>query len=368
MKKKVVLQDPTSFSVYDMNIHGKKRRIVLIGEVHEMIACPDVDETERLLLSDFIEQYHRSIGTDKVLDIFSESFYIGKKTLGWLPTLYYLLFVTSRLDDTRALSYIRKRLDPCSPKYKFSFYECPENLRVHMCDVRFVKEMGSSWKYDNKKDCSAVKLFKIGLSYIHPEKIPRSNCALSGLVSFVKKFLFDKTSPQYHTRLSRHILSQTKINKQLENISPLKIRSKLLKWSHETYNHHIANARKHFILFTKIYEKEKKHLAPVGYVSDSCAHAFAHSISLPILYIISVFMDLYLMARLLRTFEDATYAENSIIYVGEFHAKEYRKLLKQLGAKLVFHKTSIRGPSTYTSCVDISRFYYAHMDPKKKKT
>ena len=30
-------------------------------------------------LSDFIEQYHSSIGNDKVLDIFSESFYIGKK-------------------------------------------------------------------------------------------------------------------------------------------------------------------------------------------------------------------------------------------------------------------------------------------------
>lgn len=364
MKKKVILQDPISFSVYDLTINKEKRRIVLIGEIHEMVSCPGVSPSQRLLLSDFIEQYHRSIGTKNVLDIFTESFYIRSKKLGWLPTLHYLLSITFRLNDVMALSYIRKRLDPCSPKYNFSLYECPENMRIHLCDVRFVKEMDYSWKYSNKKDCLTDKLFKIGLSYIYPQKIPRAYYAFSRLVSFVKKFLFDKKSQQYHTRLSEYIFSYTKIKKQLENISSPKIHSKLLQWSSDTYRTHLAHARKQFILFAKIYEKDKN-IEPIGYVSEQCIHLFTRNISLPILYMISVFMDLYLMARLLRTFEDSTYAKNSIVYVGEFHAKEYRNLLKKLGAKQIFHKTSLRGLD-YISCVDISRFYHAHISPKKK--
>ena len=374
MKKTVILQDPTSFTVYDLKINGVQRRIVLIGEIHEIVGCShtattDRDEknTQNMLLSDFIEQYHSSIGNDKVLDIFSESFYIGNKKLGWLPTLHYLVYMTTHLDDARAISYIRKRLDACSPKFNFSLYDCPENLRVHLCDVRFVKQMEYSLTRENEKECFVDKLFKIGLSYIHPENIPRANCALSDLVLFVKKFLFDTQSAQYHTKLSEYIFSETKINKQLKHISSKVVRRKLTKWSHQSYDHHVTNARKQFIRFEKIYGKEMKDLASVGYVSGNCVNAFVQQISLYILYIISVFMDLYLSARLLRRFSDSTYAENSIVYVGEFHAKQYRQLMKLLGAKEIFHKSSVRDGG-YMSCVDISKFYHLHMEPAKKKT
>jgi hypothetical protein len=369
MKKKIILQDPTSFTVYDLKINGVQRRIVLIGEIHDIVGCSNMptDEktTDYMLLSDFIEQYHRSIGNDKVLDIFSESFYIGKKKLGWLPTLHYLVYLTTHMDDARALSYIRTRLGPCSPKFNFSIYECPENLRVHLCDVRFVKEMEYSIKRENEKECFVDKLFKIGLSYIHPEKIPRANYALTHLVSFVKKFLFEKNSPEYHTKLSEFIIAETKIYKQLKHIPSNVVRRKMTKWSHQAYDNYITDARKKFIHFEKMYGKEMKDLTSVEYVSENCSHAFIRNISLPTLYIISVFMDLYLSSRLLRRFSDSTYAENSIIYVGEFHAKQYRNLMKLLGAKQVFHKSSIRDMG-YTSCVDISSFYYSYMVPKKK--
>lgn len=370
MKKKVILQDPTSFTVYDLKINGVQRRIVLIGEVHDIVGCShtatDEQKTQNMLLSDFIEQYHSSIGNDKMLDIFSESFYIGKKKLGWLPTLHYLVYMTTHMDDARALSYIRTRLDACSPKFNFSLYECPENLRIHLCDVRFVKQMEYSLKRENEKECFVDKLFKIGLSYIHPEKIPRANSALSGLVLFVKKFLFDTLSPQYHTKLSEYIFSETKIYKQLKHIPSKVVRRKLTKWSHQAYDDHVTNARKQFIRFEKMYGKEMKGLASVEYVSENCINAFVRHISLYMLYIISVFMDLYLSARLLRQFSDSTYAENSIVYVGEFHAKQYRHLMELLGAKEVFHKSSIRDRG-YTSCVDISTFYHTSMRPPTKK-
>lgn len=365
MKKTILLQDPTSFTVYDLKIHGTTRRIVLIGEIHDIVGCPDNGpKTQFMPISEFIEQYHHSIGDDKILDIFSESFYVGKKKLGWLPTLHYLAYMTTHMDDARALSYIRKRLAPCSPKYNFSLYECPENLRVHLCDVRFVNKMDYSWKRSDERECFVDKLFRIGLSYIHPDKIPRANYALSNLVVFVKKFLFDKTCPEYHTKVSEYILAQTKIYKQMEHIPAPEVRRKLMKWSHKTYDQRITDARKKFVHFEKMYGKEMKDLASVEYVSVNCTKAFANSIAIHILYIISVFMDLYLSARLLRTFADSTYAENSIVYVGEFHAKEYRHLMDVLGAKQVFHKSSIRG-GDYMSCVDISSFFYKHMSKKK---
>jgi hypothetical protein len=367
MKKPIILQDPTSFSVYDLKIKGVSRRIVLIGEVHEIVSCDLQEECENVVMmpiSDFIKQYHKSIGNDKMLDIFSESFYIGKKKLGWLPTLHYLVYITSHLDDARALGYIRKRLDACSPKYNFSLYECPENLRVHLCDVRFVKEMEYSVKRDSEIECLVDKLFKIGLTFININKIPRVHYAFSELVSFVKKFLFDKSSPQYHVKLADYIIEETKVQKQVKHIDSRVVRHKLIKWTHKYYDNQITEARKKFIQFEKKYGQETKKLAAVEYVSDQCINAFVENISLPILYVISVFMDSYLTARLLRKFSDSSYAENSIIYVGEFHAKQYRKLFASLGAKEIFHKSSMTKYS-YRSCVDISKFYYSYVAPKK---
>lgn len=362
MKKTIILQDPTSFSVYDLKLNGVKRRIVLIGEIHEIVDCkPAIEKnTQYMLIPNFIEKYHNSIGDDKILDIFSESFYIRDKKLGWLSTFYHLVRLSTYTDDTRALSYIRKRLDTCSPKYNFSFYKCPENLRVHLCDVRFIKEMDYSFKHRNKMECFANKLFKIGLSYINPKKIPRANIALSSLVSFVYKFLFDPESPQHHTKLSEYIISETKTYKQIKNIPSKSVRCKLTKWSNNSYDYSIKNAQKKFIQFEKMYGGEMKNSSLIGYASGGCIGSFIQNISLQILYVISVFMDLYLSARLLRDFSDSSYAKNAIIYVGEYHAKQYKTLMKILGAKEIFHKNSIKG-TIYSSCVDISGFYNKYM-------
>jgi len=368
MKKTIILQDPTSFAVYDLKINGTQRRIVIIGEVHDIVGCKDYadKDTKYLSLPEFIEQYHRSIGNDKILDIFSESFYIGNKKLGWLPTLHYLVYMTTHLDDAKALSYIRKRLDACSPKFNFSMYECPENTRVHLCDVRFVKQMDYSIKRTSEKECMIDKLFKIGLSYTYQDRIPRANYALADLVSFVKRFLFDKNSKEYHTDLSAYIIDETKIHKQIKHIPSSVVRRKLTKWSHSSYDRSITNARRKFIKFENSYGKEMKTHSSIEYVSENCIKSFVENISLHILYVISVFMDMYLSARMLRKFADDSYAENSIVYVGEFHAKQYQELLEILGAKEIYHKSSIKN-SGYTSCVDISSFYNSHIKPNNNK-
>lgn len=370
MKKNIILQDPTTFSVFDITINKIPRRIVVIGEIHDIITCKaihDKNKNQPIILSDFIKKYHESIGKDKILDIFSESFYIGEKKLGWLPSFYYLVSKTTSLDDTKSLPFIRKRLDACSPKYNFSFYECPENLRVHLCDVRFIKQMDYSLKKDNPQECIVNKLFKIGISYIYPEKVPKVSSAICDLTTFVRKFLFDNRSEEYHVKISEYIIKETKIYKQIENIPSQMVRKKLTKWSHKYYDKHITNARKKFLEFEKIYGKEIRSCYTTEYVSNSCTKAFLQEISLPILHVISVFMDMYLIARLFRNFADDTYVADSIVYVGEYHAKNYRELMKNIGAKEIFHKSSIKHNS-YHSCVDITKFYNTYMEKKKKKT
>lgn len=364
MKKTIILQDPLSFSVYDLKIKNTLKRVVIIGEVHDdIVDCKSKHDnsTQYISVSDFINRYHQSIGNDKMLDIFSESFYIGGKKLGWLPTLRYYLYMTSNLDDTRALSYIRKRLDSCSsPKDDSSFYKCPENLRVHLCDVRFVKQTDSSIKRSNPQECMVDKLFKIGLSYINQDKIPKVSYAICNLISFTRNFLFNKESAEYHINLSEYIIKETKIHKQMENIPTQAVRRKLKRWSHSNYDKAITNARKKFILFEKTHMDDiRQYNNGTEYVHEEFIKAFVKNISLQILNVISVFMDMYLSARLLRKFDDDSYAENSIIYVGEFHAKKYRDLMKILGAKEVFSKTSPHK----TSCVDISKFYDSLISP-----
>lgn len=360
-KPNIILQDPTSFTVYDLKMSGVNRRILVLGEVHDIMECG----RQTISFPEFIQQYHESIGKENMLDIFSESFYVGKRKLGWLSTLYHFLTYTSSLDDARAIAHVRKRLDACSPKYNFSFYECPENIRVHLCDVRFIREMDYSFR-KTKIDCMVDKLFKVGLSYIYPEKLPRVSNTLKDILKLVKNYLFDTKSPAYHTNLTEYILKETKVHKQLESIPSKIVRKKLFQWSKTLYDASITNARRQYILFEKEHKTELE--AEWKYVSEGFLQSFRNSISLQMLYVISVYMDMYLAGRLLRDFADKSYAKDAVIYVGEFHARNYRELLKKLGATKIFEKKSILEGGDYASCVDISKFYSSFMKKKKKKT
>lgn len=359
-KPNIILQDPTSFTVYDLKMGGVNRRIVVIGEVHDILECGG----KTISFSEFIQKYHESIGKENVLDIFSESFYVGKKKLGWLSSFYHFLTYSTSLDDARTIAYVRKRLDACSPKYNFSFYQCPENIRVHLCDVRFIREMDYSFR-KTKIDCMVDKLFKVGLSYIYPEKIPRVTNIVKDILKLVKNFLFDMKSPEYHTKLTGYILKESKVHKQLESIPSKTVRKKLFQWSKTLYDASITNARKQFIQFEKENNTELE--ANWDYVSEGFLQSFRNNISLQMLYVISVYMDMYLAGRLLRDFADKSYAKDAVIYVGEFHARNYRELLKRLGATKVFEKKSILEGGDYASCVDISKFYSSFMKKKKKK-
>lgn len=367
-KKTILLQDPTTFNVYELKVNGIKRRIIIIGEIHDIVSCEYSQQDKSiqfLSIADFISEYHRSIGNDQTLDIFSESFHVGKKKLGWLPTLHYLVYLSTHLDDARALAYIRKRLDACSPKFSFSLYDCPEHLRVHLCDVRFVKEMDYAFKRNDRRECMVDTLFKIGLSYTDQDKIPRVSYALLELVIFVKNFLFEKDSDEYHMGMSAYIIKETKIQKQIDNIPSPVMRKRLQKWAHDSYDIAISNARKKFLQFQKTRGKDLRSINRLDYVSEECIKTFVDLISLPILYVISVYMDMYLSGRLLRQFSDHSYAENSIVYVGEYHAKQYRALMKLLGAKEIFARSSMKKDCSYTSCVDISKFYFSQIRKKK---
>lgn len=348
-----ILRDPTSFAAYDLKVGGVRRKILIIGEIHDITDCHRADH--HVSLADFIQEYHQNIGTGKVLDIYSESFYVGGKKLGWVPTLRTLLHRTATMDDARALSYIRKRLDACSPKFNFSFYDCPENVRVHLCDIRFSREMTPATT-KSPDDCAVAKLFRVGLSYINQDKIPRTVFALRRLLAFVRGFLFED-----NTLILDHVFKTTKIMKQVENIRSPDARRKLTSWSAGMLDESLQNARSKWERFDKDHGRVLADQPAFAQASESCFNSFVRNISMPVLYVISVFMDTYLTARLLRHFSDGTHAKDAIVYVGEYHAKNYRNLMRLLGAKRVYYKTSMRADGSYASCVDITQFYKSQM-------
>lgn len=62
-------------------------------------------------------------------------------------------------------------------------------------------------------------------------------------------------------------------------------------------------------------------------------------------------MDLYLLARLFRSYKNAPDAKYVIIYVGENHAETYKIALSKLGFTISFHRKS---PPKFNNCIDIT--------------
>lgn len=62
------------------------------------------------------------------------------------------------------------------------------------------------------------------------------------------------------------------------------------------------------------------------------------------------FMDVYLLGRLFRSYQNGPSAENSMIYVGNRHAQFYKTVLQNLGFQI------IQTTSAKNQCLDISQF------------
>lgn len=329
---KTYLVDPTTMGVFQF----QKKTILVLGEVHGLKNCPmDRKDTRFLHWKDFIPWYHQCIGTDRVLDIFSESFYSVPKHMGVWNTLRRLHYNYSTRDY--GLGHLRKTLDRCTPKYDLPLltnFQCPDNIRVHLCDTRFFYAFNSR----SPKQCSLClfqRLCQLS-SHMLEEEPPYASYKLWEISQFIQEFLTDHTSPLYYENLHPQLMGALKIQKQLDHIPSPPVRRVLQEWGGSLRAKKLRQFRKGFEKFQKTYQDQLRPL-PGGFfpVEPPCARAFQEALGNPLLDVLSYYMDMYLMARVFRVFADGTTPEHCIVYVGAYHADLCYKLMNKLRARAI---------------------------------
>lgn len=129
---------------------------------------------------------------------------------------------------------------------------------------------------------------------------------------------------------------QGKLAKQLREADPEVVQS-LLNY----YRQRISDLPK-FITEVEEYISVLKR----GYVN----HGTSRKLGKQLIIIYSIVLDLYLLGRIFRKFQDADSPTNILIYVGDAHAEAIRGFLTQLG----FEK--IHEVQSENDCVDVSEF------------
>jgi len=347
---KTLLVGPVSVGIFKF----ANKQIIIMGEFHRKDDCPvDRKNTRYITLKEFIPWYHDCIGNEKIVDIFLESGYSISKNIGWWNTLRKIYYNNVNTWNY-GLGYLRNNLDICSRKNDKSlacYFKCPQNTRVHTCDIRFFYEYDTH----STKMCYPC-VFKLLWDIQDYETSPTASYKLLEMYEYLEKFLFDKKSFIYHEHLNKKFLKVFKINKQLRNIRSQSVRNKIKKWGENTTRTNLKQFKQQFLLYKKLYRKELVPF-PQGFfpVSDECLQAFVE-VQFWLMYVLSVYMDMYTMARIFRVFADGTQPENIIVYVGVEHAERYYTFMNMVRAKKILAPIT---PDYHQSrsCVDITSFY-----------
>lgn len=296
---------------HTVSIHklGEKT-ITIFGEHHELMTeCKKAGDHPVMTIDDYIREYCTETEPEEV-DLFMESVYVPSRSYGWFGRKMYWDISSAQ---TSKLTGLRKLFDACAPKwwlgwFKDVIYDCPKNMRVHLCDVRQMAGTDPSWSETQRK---MVDIFIICFLLAFPHDLSLYGTTWDEIGNFFSVFLHDKKSPYYHTRMDKVLMRILKIDKQIDAIQNKRYRSVLRAF--------FAQKKKESIAVLKKIDPENEVL-----LLDSFFSYQLH------------FMDMYLMARVLRHFQDGTTPRNIIIYVGDHHADTYRKFLARLGARRLF--------------------------------
>ncbi len=266
---------PISISYHKSNVF--KKEIYIFGEDHNPI------ESNRCSLNSgvdvpYIYDIIFKCNGDKIIDFFVEDFRC--KTEDCLDINYI-----RHNESLKNIYSVRKHFSKCMIDKKFCKIKWP-NMRYHSVDRRF----------SNDSDTSVLELhhnftilFNTGDYSVSEIKNEMNNMFK----------IFD-------------IKNCHKIVKQIKNIKSLKIRKIILKW----YN----------IKLNEIHERNKyvnNEPNSVNIVKKLDAYYYVYFDFLCIL------MDVYTIARIFRSFYDHD-SKYIIIHVGDFHAINYREILKEM--------------------------------------
>lgn len=342
-----ILTDIISLSYYQLN----KIKIYIFGEYHYPTDKCSISNN-KMNVFDFIKLNIENI--PKFIDIFTETAYITKEMKN---TSSKVLKINS------------------SPLVKFEneFKQCLSqqseinkclNIRFHNTDIRLpiTKRLPFIPYIHNLMFHMDQEINKNNFPF-SPSARENSNNFIKYLNAYNKALLDPKNSEEIsnytnakslpsllkmYINLYNDVLNG-KFNKQLLKVNP-HIRDVLEKYMNEKFNEldfyyiNFNNIRKFMntlsitIFPTKFQAKELNKYTKYNILAES------------------IFMDVYLMARVFRTFDKKEYQysespKNIIIYVGYKHSENYREILHKLKFKELFKTKAKYGEF----CIDISK-------------
>lgn len=352
--QRVFLEDPISVSYQILPLGDHESIHVLIaGEWHERpMGCRRGALSHRsddtiLPLSTFFHQYVEEISRRKGdIDLYLES------VMPIPSELSYRSMTPSSWDY--GLGFFRAFLDRCAPKYSplraFSAsasrtrtFRCPHRVRVHLCDVRWIGILPLRGKSGRSRDETPYEVlatfFEASHKKVRDHQHGRTPTAAQ--IRYWYDFFTDTESPHFIHRLYDTALRYLKIDRQIDAI-PVAYKSRrevLRRWGDTMWRAHARDAW--VCMRAQEWGGFWTAIQNMG----------------------MVFMDLYLMGRLLRSFRGQSSRPRSgkprdaMVYVGELHARNYRRLLSLMGAVTMF-SSGVAHDSTdlsrSPSCVEIT--------------
>jgi len=328
------VEDPISISMH--RLASPRRMFIILGEIHnqwEKKRCPS--KLHALSLVAFFKQLAETLPT---VDFFIElPLPLTKKANLYEKPFWHWInrTVLYRERFRHGLTSLAETFGACVPKYKEDRSKCllPPTARVHFVDMRHPE----NWREDGVEEMNMfMKNIDMALVMDVNDRIVYQKAC-----DFVKlcEQLF-----KVRMRLWKTFLSKLKIQKQLDAIPIPGIKKKLMEWARKKWIQHwqlIDELRDEF------YAQQK--VVPGDFISSD----IVEKMSLHFLYLSAFVVDLYTMGRALRDFSDGTHATNVVTYVGNFHAENYREMLKLLGARTVVRTVVSKDRTACLSVQDI---------------
>lgn len=361
---RIYVQDPISVSYFILPTRHGDIKILLFGEWHKrktQCFVQDREDSRIMSLPIFLRLY-QSRFADTMLDLFVES------------TLPVPSKLPAKNKNTQkkpswdyGLGYLRQHLDRCAPKFftqnLSKTYECPHNLRVHLCDIRQISIYPFTGYSKKQRD---VRPFALLAKYFDYSHVKASN--IKDFPSFLKFWdatLNNPSSDHYIDKIFDMSMTYLKIVKQIDHIRSKRMRKILIDWGTYEWVKLLGVVRDKWKKVVERYESRtmltRIRQAFSGSVMTAVVTPFLNST----IDLNTILMDMYVMGRILRTFSDGTTINHAIVYTGEFHSFHYRAILRLLGAQEIFTSSAEQDDVVYNtqllkskpSCVDVSPLF-----------
>lgn len=334
-------------SLIKMTKIGSSKTIYLIGDFHEKTSkCPEnVTNNDKILFQDLLVNELKQNPTN-LIDLFVEASYINKL----YPKTKYT-YVDSYMIDV--ITHFKKCLE-------LSKESCAHNnLRVHYVDVR---------AYGNIQVTLLKVMYMVTTSLLKDQ----DKLAQYSWNSLTKELDEEKTNPlEVLDNLinMQNIYDVTKITKQLENINPLynEVRQRLTDILYYTNKEYVDNKA---ILRQYIQELNQNSFTDMDKKYLNYVWNILNNITVRL-------MDVYLLARIFRTFKsydnkDKNIPElyknppdNIIIYAGQYHIDFYKRFLTDVGFNINLELLSNQKDINY-QCIALEKLTLPLFQTRKK--